>query len=183
MELVASIDEAGRGALLGRVYSAAVIWDNSISHKLLLDSKVLTPKRRDEMRLFVLDNCINYGIGYADVHEINSLNVLQATVLSMHRALSNLNLQVDRVEVDGNYFKPWNNVPYTCHIGGDKSHIGISAASILAKTSRDYNMLKLHAQYPNYFIDKHKGYGTSLHYQMLKTFGVTPQHRNFNLKL
>ena len=135
--IVASIDEAGRGSLFGRVYSAAVIWNPNITHKYLKDSKTLTERQRNLMRDFILENAIDYSISYATTDEINELNILQATILSMHRSLDNLNLLLDHIEVDGNYFKPWNNTPFTCKVKGDLLCPGISAASILAKTSRD----------------------------------------------
>ena len=177
----ASVDEAGRGCLFGRVYAAAVIWDNSIIHDELKDSKKLNVIQRKRMREFILENCIDYGIGYAEPWEIDKLNILQATMLAMHRALDGLHLMVDIIEVDGNYFKQWNNTQYKCYVKGDVLFPSISAASILAKTTRDDYMDSMHFKYPKYCFDKNKGYGTVKHYEMLKMYGKTPLHRNFNL--
>jgi ribonuclease HII len=181
----AGVDEAGRGCFLGRVYAAAVIWDNSNTHTWLRDSKKLSEKQRDYMYDFIKYHAIDYGVGFAEVGEVDSLNILQATQLAMHRALNGLNLGIDHIYVDGNYFKIWNEVKFTCVIKGDSLYPSISAASILAKVDHDnyiHNLVDQNEILNLYDIRKNKGYGTLSHRNAIKKYGLSQFHRHsFNL--
>ena len=180
------IDEAGRGSMFGPVVAAAVIWDPMITHNLLKDSKKLSKIQRKLMFDFVKTYCIDYGIGFASEIEIDEINILQATQLAMHRALENLNLEVDKIQVDGNYFKQWKNIPYECIIQGDSLCLNISAASILAKESRDSFIESLVEEnnFLNiYDLKNNMGYLTKNHKNAIKENGISSFHRKtFSLK-
>tara|TARA_B100001094_G_C18083053_1_gene746279 strand:- start:564 stop:1127 length:564 start_codon:yes stop_codon:yes gene_type:complete len=180
------VDEAGRGSMFGPVVAAAVIWDPSITHIWLKDSKKLSKTQRKTMFHFVKENCIDYGIGFANESEIDELNILQATQLAMHRALDNINLLFDQIQVDGNYFKPWKNVCFECIIKGDQFNSNISAASILAKETRDKFIEKLTNENKTldvYDLTNNKGYLTKTHMKAIKENGVSKFHRQtFSLK-
>ena len=176
----ACIDEAGRGCMLGRVYSASVIWNTENTHKLLKDSKKLTPNQITIMYDYVIDNAIDYGVGFAEPREIDAMNILKATQLSMRRALDSLVLDIDDICVDGNYFEGYKDVPYQCIIQGDSSMPGISAASIVAKYTRDAYIADLctaHEELHTYKIHKNKGYCTKDHIDGIKQHGRTEHHR------
>ena len=180
MSLVAGVDEAGRGCIFGRVYAAAVIWNDSIHHPLLKDSKKLTKKQRSIMRDYILDNAIDYSIGYATHEEIDSLNILHATQKAMHDALNGLTLDIDHIYVDGNFFKFYKDVEHTCVIGGDNVRLDIAAASILAKTSHDLWIQDVVSQDPlleRYSLDKNMGYCTKAHETAVRTYGRSSYHR------
>ena len=180
------VDEAGRGSMFGPVVAAAVIWDPSITHIWLKDSKKLSKIQRKLMFDFVKTNCIDYGIGFATESEIDELNILQATQLAMHRALENINLLFDKIQIDGNYFKPWNNVSFECIIKGDQLYSNISAASILAKETRDSyidNIVEKESFLNVYDLKNNKGYLTKTHMKAIKENGVSKFHRQtFSLK-
>jgi ribonuclease HII len=172
----AGVDEAGRGPLAGDVYAAAVILDPQRTIEGLADSKVLSEKRREVLAAHIQDRSLAWSIAWATVEEIDQLNILGATLLAMQRAVSGLKIQPDLVWVDGNR-APKLNCRVQTVVKGDALVPAISAASILAKTARDAELLRLHAQYPQYAFDVHKGYGTAVHLARLTEFGPCPAHR------
>lgn len=174
--LVAGVDEAGRGPLAGPVVAAAVILDDRHPIAGLNDSKKLTPKRREKLYEDILARALCCSIAQASVQEIDSLNILQATMLAMRRAVDGLRLQPVKVLVDGNRL-PVLNVRAEAIVQGDALVPAISAASILAKVHRDQLCAQLHVQYPQYGFDRHKGYGTSEHLRALNEHGPSPWHR------
>jgi len=174
--LVAGVDEAGRGPLAGPVVAAAVILDELKPIAGLNDSKKLTEKRREKLYDEILAKALCCSIAEASVQEIDSLNILQATLLAMRRAVDGLRLKPVKVLVDGNRL-PVLDVRAEAIVQGDALIPAISAASILAKVHRDRLCAQLHAQYPTYGFDRHKGYGTVIHLQALREHGPTPWHR------
>ncbi len=174
--LVAGVDEAGRGPLAGPVVAAAVILDDMNPITGLNDSKKLSEKRREKLYDAILAKALCCSIAQASVEEIDSLNILQATLLAMRRAVDGLRLKPVKVLVDGNRL-PVLDVRAEAIVQGDAKVPAISAASILAKVHRDRLCLQLHAQYPAYGFDRHKGYGTAEHLQALQAHGPTPWHR------
>lgn len=176
MKLIAGIDEAGRGPLAGPVVAAAVILNPKKPIKGLMDSKKLTAKKREELSLIIQEQALAWGIGYADVGEIDQLNILQATFLAMERAVEALAIQPIHIQIDGNQLPRWNR-SMEAIIGGDDKIPAISAASILAKVSRDQTMIVWDEHYPLYGFAKHKGYPTTEHVDVLMQLGPTPLHR------
>ncbi len=174
--LTAGVDEAGRGPLAGEVYAAAVILDPSRVIDGLADSKVLTAVRREELALQIKEQALAWCIASATVAEIDSLNILRATMLAMQRAVEGLATVPQLALVDGNQAPKLRCTVQTV-IKGDALVPAISAASILAKTARDADLLRLHALYPQYAFDQHKGYGTALHLQRLREHGPCAEHR------
>ncbi len=174
---VAGIDEAGRGPLAGPVYAAAVILDPARPIAGLDDSKKLTAQRREELALEIRSNALAWCIASATVEEIDSLNILQATMLAMRRACEGLVIQPDLALIDGNCLPRGLVCLAEAVVKGDATVASISAASILAKTARDADCLTLHAAYPDYAFDQHKGYGTALHLLRLESHGPCPAHR------
>ncbi len=174
--LICGVDEAGRGPLAGPVSAAAVILDPSRPIVGLADSKKLSEKKRDLLAPLIRDRALAWAVAYAEVEEIDSLNILQATLLAMRRAVLALHIQPQQVLVDGLYC-PQTGIPSEAIVKGDSKVAAISAASILAKTARDELMLKLHAQYPQYGFDGHKGYPTVAHVAALREHGVSAEHR------
>ena len=174
----AGCDEAGRGCLAGPVVAAAVILGKGFPLEEINDSKKLTEKKRNTLRSIIEKKALAYAVAYCDPEEIDSLNILWASIAAMHKALDKLNKKVGHILVDGNRFKPYGNVPYTCIVGGDGKYASIAAASILAKTYRDEYMLDMHKQYPEYCWDSNKGYPTKAHRSALVEYGVTPLHRS-----
>ena len=175
-QCVAGVDEAGRGPLAGDVFAAAVILDPAKPIKGLADSKVLTAARRDALALEIKEKALSWSISRATVEEIDQLNILQASLLAMKRAVEGLHITPELALVDGNQ-PPKLLCPVRTVIKGDALIEAISAASILAKTARDYDLLRLHALYPDYGFNLHKGYGTALHMARLKDFGPSAVHR------
>jgi ribonuclease HII len=181
---VIGIDEAGRGPLVGDVFAAAVVLDPGKPIIGLADSKKLSSKRREKLREVILRDALAFGVASASVDEIDTLNILQATLLAMRRACSICVEQISMRQpwaqlnalVDGNR-DPNLGLPTICVVKGDSLHAEISAASILAKTARDASLIDLHLRYPEYGFDQHKGYGTALHMKQLKTFGAIAEHR------
>ena len=176
MRLIAGVDEVGRGPLAGPVVASAVILDPARPIEGLADSKVLTSKKREILSEIIKANCIAWAIGYATVEEIDSMNILQASLLAMERAINTLSITPNHVQVDGQ-FSPKVNYSVETIISGDSLIPVISAASIVAKVARDRDMIDYDRVYPEYGFAKHKGYGTAQHLLALKQFGVTPIHR------
>ena len=173
---IAGVDEAGRGPLAGPVVSAAVILDPGYPIKGLADSKKLSPKRREALYGIIIQHALAWGVGRCEVDEIDRLNILNATMLSMQRAVADLSISPDRIQVDGNRC-PQFACPVEAIIKGDQKIAAISAASIIAKVTRDREMLKLHEEYPQFGFDRHMGYPTAFHKQMLNEHGPSPCHR------
>ncbi len=174
--LIAGVDEAGRGPLAGPVVAAAVILDPEYSIPGLQDSKKLTERKRDVLFVTIQERVLAYAIGCADVNEIDELNILQASLLAMKRAVENLSIVPDKAMIDGN-FAPKLSCYTETIIKGDSLIPAISAASILAKVTRDREMRLLDQKYPGYGFAQHKGYPTKLHYQQLKELGPCCIHR------
>lgn len=174
--LVCGVDEAGRGPLCGPVFAAACILPSGLVLEGLNDSKKLTPKKRDKLFDLICKNAIAYCIASASVEEIDELNILEADLLAMRRAIDGLSQKADFALIDGNIARDFQ-IPARAIIGGDAKSPSIAAASILAKVARDRDCLELDAQYPQYGIAKHKGYGTKQHMEALRTYGPSPIHR------
>ena len=170
-------DEAGRGCLAGPVLAAAVILPKQFKHPLLNDSKQLSEKKRDLLRTEIKEHAIAYAIGIVDHKEIDKINILNASILAMHRALDQIKNPFDSILVDGNRFKKYNKTEHHCIIKGDGKYLSIAAASILAKTYRDDLMKKLHLEHPQYQWEKNKGYPTKSHRAAIKKIGVSQYHR------
>ena len=173
----AGCDEAGRGCLAGPVYAAAVILPENFSSEILNDSKQLTEKQRYILRDVILKDAVAWAVGICDQLEIDKINILNASILAMHKALEKLTIQPQHILVDGNRFKSYMSIPHTCFVKGDGRYMSIAAASILAKTYRDDYMLKIHAYYPEYGWNRNKGYPTELHRDAILKFGITEHHR------
>lgn len=173
----AGCDEAGRGCLAGPVYAAAVILPPDYHNDLLNDSKQLSEKKRDQLRSIIERDAVSWAVGIVDNQEIDQINILNASILAMHRALDQLTVRPQEIIVDGNRFKPYRDIPHTTIVKGDGKYMSIAAASILAKTHRDECMLALHQQYPQYHWDSNKGYPAPVHRQAIRLHGTTPYHR------
>lgn len=190
-KIEAGCDEAGRGCLAGSVYAAAVIFPEGYQNEALNDSKQLTDKRRHELREVIQRDALAWAVGIVTPEEIDKINILNASILAMHRALDQLKVRPEAIIVDGNRFKPYftpapspprTPVPHTTIIKGDAKYLSIAAASILAKTYRDDYMDKLAEEYPQYDWQRNKGYPTKKHREAIKLHGVTPYHRkSYNL--
>ena len=174
--VICGVDEAGRGPLFGNVVAAAVILDPSYPIAGLGDSKKLSEKVRERLYDQIYQHAISVGVGRASVAEIDQLNILQATMLAMQRAVESLKLVPDLALIDGNRCPPLRCASEAI-IKGDAKELTIGAASIIAKVTRDREMLVWHAQYPYYGLDKHKGYPTQAHVKAIEDYGVSPQHR------
>jgi ribonuclease HII len=170
-------DEAGRGCLAGPVVAAAVIFPVGYRNELINDSKQLSEFKRDRLRLIIEKDAISWAVGFVDNLEIDSINILNASFLAMHRAIKHLGTIPEHIIVDGNRFNKYGNIPHSCIIKGDSKYLSIAAASILAKTHRDEYMQKLHLEYPCYSWNKNKGYPTREHRNSIALNGVTPYHR------
>jgi len=182
----AGCDEAGRGCLAGPVFAAAVILPKDYKNELLNDSKKLSESTRYKLRIEIEKEAIAWAVGTYSPVEIDKVNILNASIFSMHRALKKLNIQPELLLIDGNRFKPYGDVPYHCIVKGDGKYLSIAAASILAKTYRDDYMIAAHAKYPQYFWNKNKGYPTLQHKLAIKEHGINSYHRktfNYQLKL
>lgn len=175
--LEAGCDEAGRGCLAGPVVAAAVILPADYAREGLTDSKKLSEARREELRAIILRDALAAAVGICSPAEIDELNILQASITAMHRALDALTLRPEAVAVDGNRFRPYGAIPYTTVVKGDGRYAHIAAASILAKTTRDHIMTDLHSQYPAYGWDVNKGYPTRAHREAIGRCGPSPLHR------
>ena len=181
-KIEAGCDEAGRGCLAGSVYAAAVILPDDYQNDLLNDSKQLTEKRRYQLREIIERDAVAWAVGIVTPEEIDKINILNASILAMHRALDQLKVRPEAIIVDGNRFKPYNNIPHTTIVKGDGKYLSIAAASILAKTYRDDYMNRLAEEYPQYDWLSNKGYPTKKHREAIRQYGITPYHRkSYNL--
>lgn len=181
-KIEAGCDEAGRGCLAGSVYAAAVIFPEGYTNEELNDSKQLTDKRRKKLREIIERDALAWAVGIVTPEEIDKINILNASILAMHRALDQLQIRPEAVIVDGNRFKPYYGLPHTTIVKGDGKYLSIAAASILAKTYRDDYMDKLAEEFPQYDWLDNKGYPTKKHREAIKVHGITPYHRrSFNL--
>ena len=175
-------DEAGRGCLAGAVYAAAVIFPEDYQNEELNDSKQLTAKQRKKLREMIERDATAWAVGVVTPEEIDKINILNASILAMHRALDQLKVRPEAVIVDGNRFKPWQNVRYATIVKGDGKYLSIAAASILAKTYRDDYMEALAEEFPQYDWMSNKGYPTKKHRDAIRQYGITPYHRkSFNM--
>lgn len=178
----AGCDEAGRGCLAGSVYAAAVILPPDYQNELLNDSKKLTAKKRYALREEIERDAIAWAVGIVTPEEIDKINILNASFLAMYRALDQLSVRPEAIIVDGNRFKPYQDLPSTTIVKGDGKYLSIAAASILAKTYRDDYMLSLAEEYPQYDWQSNMGYPTKKHRQAIREHGITPYHRkSYNL--
>ncbi|MBS6662752.1 MAG: ribonuclease HII [Prevotella histicola] len=178
----AGCDEAGRGCLAGSVYAAAVILPPDYENDLLNDSKKLTAKKRYALREVIQRDALAWAVGIVTPEEIDKINILNASFLAMHRALDQLSLRPEAVIVDGNRFRPYQDLPFTTIVKGDGKYLSIAAASVLAKTYRDDYMLNLAKEYPQYDWQSNMGYPTKKHRQAIRDHGITPYHRkSYNL--
>lgn len=175
--LEAGTDEAGRGCLSGPVVAAAVILTEDFKHPFLNDSKQLSEKKRNELRIYIEENALSYGVSFIHNEEVDELNVLQASLEGMHRSIAQLKVQPEFIIVDGNKFKPYGETPFETIVKGDAKFMSIAAASILAKTYRDEFMAKIHEEFPVYNWKKNKGYPTKEHRAGIKSHGATKYHR------
>lgn len=173
----AGCDEAGRGCLAGSVFAAAVILPPDYENELLNDSKKLTDRKRKQLREIIEHDAVDWAVGIVEPGEIDEINILNASILAMHRALDQLKVRPEAVIVDGNRFKPYRDLPYTTIVKGDGKYLSIAAASILAKTYRDDYMDRLAEDYPQYDWKSNKGYPTKKHRQAIRECGITPFHR------
>ena len=192
----AGCDEAGRGCLAGPVFAAAVILPPDFKNEMLNDSKQLTEKKRYQLREVIEREAMAWAVGIVDNKEIDKINILNASILAMHRALDQLKVRPENIIVDGNRWKPYflpialnsqpstlnSPIPATTIVKGDGKFLSIAAASILAKTYRDDFMLRIHEEFPQYHWDKNKGYPAKVQREAIRQFGTTPYHRmSFNL--
>lgn len=173
----AGCDEAGRGCLAGSVYAAAVILPPNYENELLNDSKQLSERKRYLLRSIIENDAVAWAVGVVTAEEIDKINILNASILAMHRALDALKVQPEAIIVDGNRFQPYNDVPYTTIVKGDGKYLSIAAASILAKTYRDDYMKTIAEEYPQYDWKSNKGYPTNKHRAAIKKYGISPYHR------
>ena len=173
----AGCDEAGRGCLAGPVFAAAVILPPDFSNDKLNDSKQLTEKQRYQLRDVIMREAAAYAVAKLDAPQIDEINILNASIKSMHLALDQLKVRPEFIIVDGNRFKPYNDVKYQTIVKGDGKYMSIAAASVLAKTFRDDFMLQIDKEFPQYNWAKNKGYPTADHREAIKKYGITPYHR------
>lgn len=181
VKLICGVDEAGRGPLAGPVCAAAVILPRGLEIPGLNDSKKLSEKKREALFDVICSSAKAYGIAFAEVEEIESLNILNATFLAMNRAIAKLGIEPELALIDGNR-NSGIELPSRCVIKGDSTCADIAAASILAKVTRDRYMIDMAREYPQYQFEKHKGYGTKLHYEALRKYGPSPIHRRSFLR-
>lgn len=173
----AGCDEAGRGCLAGPVFAAAVILPPDFHNELLNDSKQLSERQRDTLRPVIEREAVAWAIGIVTAEEIDQINILNASILAMHRAIDGLTVRPDALLIDGNRFKPYGDVPFTTIVKGDATMMSIAAASVLAKTHRDEYMTRIDADYPQYQWRKNKGYPTAPHREAIRQYGASPHHR------
>lgn len=173
----AGCDEAGRGCLAGPVVAAAVILPPDYSHQLLNDSKKLSEKQRMLLKTDIINDAVAWAVTFVDNNEIDQVNILNASFLAMNRSVEKLKIQPELLLIDGNRYKPHNEIPFECIIKGDGKYLSIAAASILAKTFRDEYMEKLSIEFPHYQWQKNKGYPTKTHRLAIAEIGLTDYHR------
>ncbi len=174
---IAGTDEAGRGCLAGPVTAAAIILPAHFSNPVLNDSKKLSENKRNLLKPLLEQECVTYSVQHVFEDEIDSINILNASILAMHKSLEGLSSKPDLILVDGNRFKPFRSVTHHCIIKGDGKYLSIAAASVLAKTYRDAYMQKIHEEYPMYQWNKNKGYPTKAHRDAIREFGLSKYHR------
>ncbi|MBR4838733.1 MAG: ribonuclease HII [Bacteroidales bacterium] len=180
----AGCDEAGRGCIAGPVVAASVILPRDMDFPEFDDSKKLTEKQRERLRVKVLENALAYGVGIVSAEEIDEINILNASFLAMHRAIDQLKIRPELLLIDGNRFNKYHDIKHQCIVGGDAKYQSIAAASILAKTTRDHMMEELANQYPAYNWKHNKGYPTIEHKNAVAEHGITPYHRKtFNMSI
>ena len=177
VKITAGVDEAGRGPLAGEVYAAAVILNPDDSIDGLIDSKKLSPKRRSDLSIQIKQRALACSISFSSVEEIDELNILNATLLAMKRAVEGLSVSPEIALVDGNRAPSLKEIEVFTIIKGDQKEACISAASIIAKVARDERLIALDHMYPNWGFKRHKGYGTKIHIEAIRRYGVTPLHR------
>ncbi len=170
-------DEAGRGCLAGPVTAAAIILPESFQNSILTDSKLLSERKREMLEPLIKQESTCFGIVHIQPKIIDEINILNASILGMHRALDQLSQKPEYIIVDGNRFKSYKDIQHSCIIKGDSKYLSIAAASVLAKTARDAYMIKLHEEYPMYNWKKNKGYPTKEHRAAIKKYGPTKHHR------
>ena len=170
-------DEAGRGCLAGPVTAAAVILPNNFKNNILTDSKQLSEKNRELLKLIIEEQSVTFGVSHIMMNKIDRINILNASILAMQKSIESLATKPQHIAVDGNRFKSFNNIPFSCIIKGDSKYLHIAAASILAKTYRDAYMSQIHNEFPMYNWKKNKGYPTREHREAIKKFGITKYHR------
>lgn len=175
--LVAGTDEAGRGCLAGPVTAASIILPKGFHHASLNDSKQLSEKLRESLRPILETDSIGFGVAHVHENEIDKMNILNASLFAMHRALDQLQTKPKFILVDGNRFKPYKDIPHKCFVKGDSKYMSIAAASVLAKTYRDAYMANIHQEYPMYNWLKNKGYPTKEHRDAIRQYGLTKYHR------
>jgi ribonuclease HII len=173
----AGCDEAGRGCLAGPVVAAAVILPKNFRHPVLNDSKKLTPKQRDTLRVEIINTALAWNVAFVDNDEIDLMNILRASIKAMHLAIDGLSRKPQFLLIDGNRFFPYKDIKHKTIVKGDSLFFSIAAASVLAKTFRDEFMTKIHNEFPGYGWDRNKGYGTSLHRKAISELGITRYHR------
>jgi ribonuclease HII len=174
---VAGTDEAGRGCLAGPVTAAAVMLPETFKNLLINDSKILSPAKREFLKPIIEREALCFGVAHVFPEEIDRINILNASILAMHHALSHLTASPTLIIVDGNRFKPFGDIAFQCFVKGDTKYMSIAAASILAKTHRDAYMERLHLEYPMYNWKQNKGYPTKEHREAIKKHGITKYHR------
>lgn len=176
-KIEAGCDEAGRGCLAGPVFAAAVILPKGFKNEILNDSKLLSEKKRDLLRIVIENEALSWAVGIVDQEEIDEINILNASFLAMHRALDQLKISTELILVDGNRFKAYKNIKHECIIKGDGKYASIAAASVLAKTHRDEFMQKIAKLHSEYQWDKNKGYPTKTHRAAIAKYGICDYHR------
>lgn len=177
-KLEAGCDEAGRGCLAGPVFAAAVILGADFENQFIRDSKQLSENKRIELKSFIEENALAWSVAYVEPKQIDEINILNASILAMQLALDGLKTRPEHIIVDGNRFKPYQDIPYQCMVKGDDRFLNIAAASILAKTYRDAYMQALHEEFSHFNWRKNKGYPTQEHRRAIAEFGTTIHHRN-----
>ncbi len=173
----AGCDEAGRGCLAGPVVAAAVILPENFQNEILTDSKQLSEKKRDMLRIIIEKEALAWAVGIVDNNTIDEINILNASILAMHKAVEQLQIKPEHLIIDGNRFKPYRDIPHQCIVKGDAKYLSIAAASVLAKTHRDDIMKQLDKEFPCYYWAKNKGYPSKQHRNAIAEHGITKYHR------
>ncbi|MCX6252659.1 MAG: ribonuclease HII [Bacteroidetes bacterium] len=173
----AGCDEAGRGCLAGPVFAAAVILPKNFQNDALRDSKKLSLRQRLSLRPLIEKQALAWAVASVEPDEIDSINILNASFLAMHKAINSLKTIPQLLLIDGNRFRPYKNIPHICIIKGDDKYLSIAAASVLAKTNRDDYMIRIHSEFPQYNWSGNKGYGTLVHREAIARYGMTLYHR------